>query len=133
MKHFFLAILAIFFGLNSLTAQEVEITKTQDSLDINIVEESNVDTKDEKLNFWQLSEHKVYETYPDSLKNEVDFIKGKEFLELKENGEYFSILNNQFNKGLWLQNNNLIVFKQKVPSTVDIYYEVIKHEDNVLI
>ncbi|WP_369992496.1 NupC/NupG family nucleoside CNT transporter [Winogradskyella sp.] len=133
MKYFFLAVTAIFFGLNVSFAQDIEVTKTKDSLDIDFIEEKKNDVKDKKLNFWQLSEHKIYETYPGNLKHEVDFKKGKEFLELKENGEYFSILNDQFNKGIWLQNNNLIVFKQKVPTTVDIYYEIIKNEDNVLI
>lgn len=133
MKYFFLAVTAIFFGLNVSFAQDIEVTKTKDSLDIDFIEEKKNDVKDKKLNFWQLSEHKIYETYPGNLKHKVDFKKGKEFLELKENGEYFSILNDQFNKGIWLQNNNLIVFKQKVPTTVDIYYEIIKNEDNVLI
>ncbi|WP_370003701.1 hypothetical protein, partial [Winogradskyella sp.] len=124
MKYFFLAVTAIFFGLNVSFAQDIEVTKTKDSLDIDFIEEKKNDVKDKKLNFWQLSEHKIYETYPGNLKHEVDFKKGKEFLELMENGEYFSILNDQFNKGIWLQNNNLIVFKQKVPTTVDIYYEI---------
>lgn len=132
MKHVFLAITAIFFGLNLTFTQEIEVTNTRDSLEISINSEKINEPKDGKLKFWQLSEHKIYEKYPDSLKNEVDFIKGKEFLELKENGEYYAILNNQFNKGVWLQNNNLIVFKQKVPTTVDIYYEIIEHTNHVL-
>lgn len=127
MKYFFLAVTAIFFGLTNSFSQDIEVTKTKDSLEIDVTQQKVESTKDEKLNLWQLSEHKIYETYPDSLKNEIDFIKGKEFLELKENGEYFSILNNQFNKGIWLQNNKLIVFKQKVPTVVDIYYEIIEH------
>ncbi len=132
MKYFFLAVTAIFFGLSSSFSQDIEVTKTKDSLEIDVTQQKVESPKDEKLNLWQLSEHKIYETYPDSLKNEVDFIKGKEFLELKENGEYFSILNNQFNKGIWLQNNKLIVFKQKAPTVVDIYYEIIEHTKDVL-
>lgn len=133
MKNFFLATIAIILGINISFAQDVEVTKTEDSLDINFVAEKTNPTVDKKLNLWQLSEHKIYETYPDSLKTNVEFTKGKEFLELKENGNYESILNNQFNKGIWLQNNKLIVFKQKVPATVDVYYEIIEHANNVFI
>ncbi|NRB83809.1 MAG: Na+ dependent nucleoside transporter [Winogradskyella sp.] len=87
---------------------------------------------DPKINDWQLSENIVYESYPDSILVKNEFIKGKEFLNLSKNGEYISTLNNTFNKGVWLQNNNLLVFKQKVPTTVDVYYEILKQANNTL-
>lgn len=129
MKQFLLAISAIFFGL-SVGAQELDLKQTRDSLEIEVVTNTKADIK---LNLWQLTENKIYEVYPDSLKTSQEFIKGKEFLELKENGEYFSILNNTFSKGIWLQNNSLVVFKQKVPTTVDIYYEIIEQNPEELI
>lgn len=133
MNHFFKALIAIFIGVSSITAQELE-TSLNDSTYISIEKESPIrigDIEDPKIKSWQLLKNTVYENYPDSISGSVEFIKGKEFLMLNENGEYVSILNNTFNKGIWLQNNNLLVFKQKVPTTVDIYFEIIKQEDSV--
>lgn len=133
MKHFLLAIAAIFFGLN-ISAQE-STTNTTDSLSIQPIEISSVNISeviDYKINDWQLSEYTIYENYPDSIQSKKEFTKGKEFINLNKSGEYVSILNNSFNKGIWLQNNNLLVFKQKAPTTVDVYYEIIKQEINVL-
>ncbi len=87
---------------------------------------------DSKVNYWQLFEHLIYVKYPDSLKTSLDFERGKEFLSLEANGEYAAILNDNFNKGYWLHNNNLVVFKQKVPAAVDAYYEIIEISKNVL-
>ena len=134
MNHFFRALLAIFIGLTSITAQELE-KPTNDSIYIGVVKENPVqisDIEDSKINNWQLSDNIVYEKYPDSIQSHKEFIKGKEFLNLNKNGEYESVLNNTFNKGIWLQNNNLLVFKQKVPATVDIYYEIIKQNATTL-
>ena len=134
MNHFFRALLAIFIGLTSITAQELE-KPTNDSIYIGVVKENPVqisDIEDSKINNWQLSDYIVYEKYPDSIQSHKEFIKGKEFLNLNKNGEYESVLNNTFNKGIWLQNNNLLVFKQKVPATVDIYYEIIKQNATTL-
>ena len=89
-------------------------------------------SNDSKINYWQLSEHIIYESYPDSIKTKLDFEKGKEFLSLDINGEYTSINKNLFNKGYWLQNNNLIIFKQKIPLAVDIYYQVVEKSNNHL-
>jgi len=133
-KFFFTALFAFFIGLSSITAQELEKTKN-DSIYIAFEEDTSVqmeDIEDSKLNNWQLSEYTIYETYPDSILDKKEFIKGKEFLDLNKNGEYESVLNGNFNKGVWLQNNNLIVFKQKVPTTVDIYYEVLKQDATTL-
>jgi len=133
-KFFFTALFAFFIGLSSITAQELEKTKN-DSIYIAFEEDTSVqmeDIEDSKLNNWQLSEYTIYETYPDSILDKKEFIKGKEFLDLNKNGEYESVLNGNFNKGVWLQNNNLIVFKQKVPTTVDIYYEVVKQDATTL-
>ena len=82
------------------------------------------------INSWQLSEHVVYEKFPDKVSHSLEFTKGKEFLNLMDNGEYISINKNNFQKGYWIQNNNLIVFKQKVPSNVDVYYQVVSQNNN---
>ncbi|QFZ56049.1 Na+ dependent nucleoside transporter [Oceanihabitans sp. IOP_32] len=84
------------------------------------------------MNNWQLYEHTIYESYPDSIQSKLDFERGKEFLNLNRNGEYLSTLRNTFSKGVWLQNNNLIVLKQKVPKTIDVYYEILKLNDSTL-
>ena len=134
MRHFFKALIAIFIGLSTLTAQELE-KPISDSLHIQTAQNSPVqinELEDPKINNWQLSENIIYESYPDSILVINEFIKGKEFLNLNKNGEYLSTLNSAFNKGVWLQNNNLLVFKQKVPTTVDIYYEILKQDVNTL-
>ena len=133
MKHFLLAITAIFFGL-TINAQEIE--KTTDSISIHGIEKINpinvVEVIDYKINDWQLYEYTIYEKYPDSIQQKKEFTRGKEFINLGKNGEYVSILNNTFKKGIWLQNNSLLVFKQKVPTTVDVYYEITKQDSNIL-
>ncbi len=135
MNHFFKTFLAIFIGLSTITAQELEKTE-QDTLHIEVTETKSAtditEIVDYKINNWQLSEYSVYHKYPDSIEYKKEFIKGKEFLNLNKNGQYQSILNNTFNQGLWLQNNNLLVYKQKVPSTVDIYYEILQQEETTL-
>jgi CNT family concentrative nucleoside transporter len=134
MNHFFKALLAIFIGLSSITAQELEKPKN-DSIYIGVIKDTPVqisEIEDSKLNNWQLSDYTIYESYPDSIQEQKQFVKGKEFLNLDKNGDYISVLNSSFNKGVWLQNNNLLVFKQKVPSTVDIYYEVLKQDATTL-
>ncbi|WP_299124961.1 nucleoside transporter C-terminal domain-containing protein [uncultured Winogradskyella sp.] len=134
MTNFFKALFAIFIGLSTITAQELEKPKN-DSIYIGVVKDSPIqidEIEDSKLNNWQLSEYVIYETYPDSILDQKEFIKGKEFLNLNKNGEYISVLNSIFKKGVWLQNNNLLVFKQKVPSTVDVYYEILKQDSNML-
>ncbi len=131
MKQLSLFIVAIFFLLTSSTIAQ-ETNEKNDSLYVSNKEITLNLTNDIRVNNWQLFEHIVYKEYPDSIQSRIEFIKGKEFLNLFENGEYISILNNKFSKGIWLQNNNLIVFKQKVPTTVDIYYEVIAQKNDLL-
>ncbi|WP_394347029.1 NupC/NupG family nucleoside CNT transporter [Winogradskyella tangerina] len=134
MNKFFQALIALFIGLSTITAQELERTPI-DSITVNTV--TNLPTQiheieDLKINNWQLFKHTVYENYPDSISGNPEFIKGKEFLALNKNGEYSAILNNAFNSGIWLQNNNLLVFKQKVPTTVDKYYEILNQGSTIL-
>ncbi|MBC3847422.1 Na+ dependent nucleoside transporter [Winogradskyella echinorum] len=134
MNYFFKALIAIFIGFSSITAQELEKPKN-DSIYIEVAEETPTqisEIEDFKINNWQLSKNVTYESYPDSILAINEFVKGKEFLDLKKNGEYESVLNSAFNKGVWLQNNNLLVFKQKAPSNVDIYYEVLKQDATIL-
>ncbi len=87
---------------------------------------------DSKVTQWQLHKHLIYDRFPDSLKTSVDFERGKELLTLNPNGEYISVLNNQFTEGFWIQNHKLIVFKQKVPIAVDVYYEVLEESKGKL-
>ena len=134
MNQFFKALIVICIGISTITAQELEKTET-DSISINAVTNSPTlihEIEDLKINNWQLFKNTIYESYPDSISDNTEFIKGKEFLALNKNGEYTSILNNTFNSGVWLQNNKLLVFKQKVPTTVDIYYEILKQENIIL-
>lgn len=135
MNYFFKAFLAVFIGLSSITAQELEKT-WQDSLKVYNAETLSkpeiTDIVDYKLNDWQLSQYLVYSKYPDSIAYKKEFIKGKEFLNLNKSGQYQSVLNNSFNQGIWLQNNDLLVFKQKVPITIDVYYEILEQKDNLL-
>ncbi|WP_246615751.1 NupC/NupG family nucleoside CNT transporter [Aquimarina litoralis] len=86
-----------------------------------------------RVSFWQVSDYKSYFSYPDSISNNIPFIRGKDFLELNDDGTYSSLVNRVFTSGYWIQNNDLIVLKQKVPKVVDVYYEVIKESSNSLI
>lgn len=132
MKHFFLSLAAIvLFSTSTVTAQNINGKKT-DSLFNTFKQDIEKLFVDKKINNWQLYEHTIYESYPDSIQSKLDFERGKEFLNLNRNGEYLSTLRNTFSKGVWLQNNNLIVLKQKVPKTIDVYYEILKLNDSTL-
>ncbi len=128
IRNFIVFILVLVSFNLALSAQE---TKT-DSISISEVK-INVPKDDPIIKYWQLSSHLIYEKYPDSIKLKVDFIKGKEFLSLNDNGEYAATLNNSFKNGFWLQNQSLLLFKQKVPVNVDVYFEVLEISDNQLI
>ncbi len=135
MKHFFLAFTAIFFGITSSTL--AQSNPENDSLQFEEVKNKEKDNNDSilidnKVNYWQLQKHIVFEKSEDNVKSEYKFKKGKEFLSLYMNGNYSSILKNSFSKGIWLQNNNLIVFKQKTPSTIDLYLEIVELNENTL-
>jgi CNT family concentrative nucleoside transporter len=95
-------------------------------------QKNSANLTDSKINFWQLYAHQIYDKYPGKAIDSVDFIKGKEFISLEANGAYQAILNNSFSQGYWLQNNDLVVFKQKVPIAVDIYYDLIAADDHSL-
>ncbi len=130
MRKFLLAIVAIFFGITSTVAQEIDSIQKNVNTNSEPIEQKNIDSK---VKYWQLLNNNNYFDYakfPDSISSSQSFIKGKEFLSLNENGEYVSIINNTFKKGFWLQNNNLILFKQKIPTTIDIYYDVIHQTHN---
>lgn len=136
MRHVLLAITAIFFGITIGFGQDNQEFQTDSSVVANKFQTLKPQVeKDAKpiINEWQLLNHEIFDNYPEDKTGDVDFIKGKEFLNLNDNGEYASILSNGFNKGYWLQNNNLLVFKQKVPTTVDKYYQIIEITDNRLI
>jgi len=90
------------------------------------------DHKDTKIGYWQLLSHDIYEEYPDSLQVSLDIAGGKEFLSLKSNGRYASILSDTYQEGFWLQNNDLLLFKQKTPTTIEIYYEITAESDSLL-
>ncbi|MEX0289905.1 MAG: NupC/NupG family nucleoside CNT transporter [Flavobacteriaceae bacterium] len=84
---------------------------------------------------WQLTKNTVYENlaiYPDSVKAEIPVNTGVEFLTLENSGEYTAIIDGVFSEGFWLKNSRLIVFKQKVPVAVDIYYEIAEQSETVL-
>ncbi|MBQ0735105.1 Na+ dependent nucleoside transporter [Aquimarina celericrescens] len=68
--------------------------------------------------------------YPDSISGAKEFIRGKDFIDLNNDGTYSSLIDNIFTSGYWIQNNNLIVLKQKVPKVVDVYYEVVMETSN---
>lgn len=134
MTHFFKTLFVVLIAISSISAQELEKHKN-DSVYIAITKNAPIqiaDIEDSKLNNWQLSDYIIYESYPDSIQEHKQFLKGKEFLNLNKNGEYESVLNSSYNKGVWLQNNNLLVFKQKVPATIDIYYEILKQDTTTL-
>ena len=109
-----LCIAIAFFAIN-LNAQDAEKVKQLDSISVeNVVAVDSIKSHFPEVNSWQLSKHLIYESYPDSIKSSLSFIKGKEFLSLDSNGQYSTILKNSFFSGYWLKNNDLIVFKQKV-------------------
>ncbi|WP_241483382.1 NupC/NupG family nucleoside CNT transporter [Kordia zhangzhouensis] len=90
---------------------------------------------DNSVASWQLYSNIIYEDlrkYPDSIKRTVEFNKGSDFLTLRNNGSYESVLDGGYNKGYWLQNNDLLVFKQKTPTNIDVYYEVVEETEQML-
>ena len=91
-------------------------------------------------NFWQLLEHTTKVVNPE-WNNEKDLNKKKKiaskikinvpvdqknnFLFLDENGNYQSSINGNFTRGLWLQNQKLILLEQKVPFTGQKDYQIV--------
>ena len=121
-------IFVLFFCLISTFGFSQE-NQANDSL---FVEKESKEINDDKLTYWQLYQNIVYQSYPDSIDFKKSFKKGKEFLGLNPDGTFARILEGQFNEGYWLQNHNLIIFKQKVPQTIDKYYEIIEETPKVL-
>ncbi len=123
-------LLALFFYFPSV-AQE---TGTSDS----IHNRSTIQKEIEPINLvksWQLNENVLYEdlaVFPDSIASKASVNKGVEFLSLNNDGSYAAILNGVFTNGFWLRNDNLIVFKQKVPLVVDVYYQITEHSTILL-
>jgi CNT family concentrative nucleoside transporter len=115
-------LLAVLFSCFTSNAQEIE---KKDSI-------APIDFKNSISKNWQLNKHTRYINYPDKIDKEINFIKGKEILILNKNGEFISTINNSFSKGYWLQNENMLFLKQKTPTAIDVYYEVIeKSETNI--
>ncbi|MBP2832435.1 Na+ dependent nucleoside transporter [Aquimarina sp. U1-2] len=85
-----------------------------------------------RSSFWQVAKYTSFFKYPDSISENKAFNLGKDFIVLNENGSYSSLLNKKYTSGYWLQNNKLIVCKQKVPKVVDVYYEVVMETSNEL-
>lgn len=121
------------YRVETLTGNSLVFTENNVRYSYVSAEENTILQGDSKLNNWQLSVHTVYDKYPDgTVVDSIDFDIGKEFILLEANGSYKAKLNNSFSEGFWLQNNNLLVFKQKVPVTVDVYYDLISHGNNEL-
>ena len=134
MKHLIIAICLAFFGINLTFAQADAIPVSIDSttvITLNPQTPLDVPDVDFKVNNWQLSKHLVYSAYPETLSHEEEFEAGKEFLNLEDNGNYSGVLNGTFIQGLWIQNNNLLGFKQKAPQTIDVSYEIIEQKETV--
>ena len=87
---------------------------------------------DLKVNNWQLYKRQSFEKVPDSITGEIPFERGKEFLNLGADGKYQAILGAQFKDGFWFQNHNLLVFKQKTPVTVDVYFNILEESESDL-
>ena len=120
MKNYF------FLSVFALLLFNITCNYAQDNDNANFI------LNDSKAKAWQLSEYTIYESYPDKVLSKKDFLKGREFLELNINGNYTSLIDNTFSTGYWIQNNDLIILKQKVPKAIDIYYEVVQTTENSL-
>ena len=136
MKYkFWLLLLLASFSFPSL-AQEISpidsIVSTVETTTVNDYAQQADDEIAGLSAYWQLSEYLIYEDYPDSIKAKLDLRKGYEFLSLNANGEYEARINGVFSKGYWLKNNNLLLFKQKDPKTIDIYNEILEDSDSEL-
>lgn len=133
-------LLVFYYNQPNDTIRKYKITTLNDS--ILVFKEKEVSYHFKKNNIednsgvsWQLYSNIIYEDlakYPDSIQQEVEFIKGKDFLSLQDNGSYESILDGSYTKGYWLRNNNLLVFKQKTPTNIDVYYEIVAEDDSKL-
>ncbi len=122
------------YQITELTDDKLIFTENNVSYGFNLgYAEAVADKNDAKINTWQLYESRlVYENLPDNLETSANLSKGKEFITFEDNGNYTATLNNASTNGYWIQNNNLIVLKQKNPIVVDLYYEVVEVSENTL-
>ncbi len=132
MKNLFFLIITLFSVL-FINAQEIEKDSTQ-NIPTKIDDTQNNPSKllNFTINNWQLLEHVIYEKYPDSINKKTTFDNRKEYISLDKNGEYTITLNNIIHKGFWLQNHDILLFKQKKPKKTEFYYEIL-NKTNVLL
>ncbi len=86
---------------------------------------------DSRAVLWQLVKQQEYHKYPDSL-DSVSFSDSRKQLVLNVDGSYTNTLEG-FSSGFWLQNNQLLLLKQKVPQVIELQYEVLKEVDNTML
>ena len=84
------------------------------------------------LQDWQLYKQEIYQNYPKNLSESIHHKSSNDFLILKDNGNYSASINEIYSEGFWLQNQQLLLLKQKIPSAVEIYYEIIIKDSQTL-
>jgi len=131
MKNLFFLVITLFTSL-SISAQEIEKKLIQNIEVIDTLDNKTSKLIIDSIKNWQLLEHVTYSSYPDSIKDKFSFSKRNELISLSKNGEFIISLNNSKRKGFWLQNNNLLLFKQIEPKSTEFYYEIIEKNDNLL-
>ena len=108
-------------------------TYSQLAFSVDTANDKSASTNPGILKKWQLKKNTLYEdlaVYPDSIAAEIPVEDGDAFLALQESGDYQADINGTFTSGYWLRNNDLLVFKQKVPVVVDVYYKIVAHTDS---
>lgn len=128
MKKGFVTFLFVLFAFFQGIGQNAESEISTDT--ITLKNSAKPEKLQSRISSWQVSEYLTYYNYPDSIISSQEFDKGKDFIELKDNGSYSSLINNVFTSGYWIENNNLLLLKQKIPKVVDVYYEVVNEIDN---
>lgn len=131
MKTRLWSLILVFFICFPAVAQKIAIA---DSLSNFITTKKEIEPVN-LVKSWQLNENVLYEDltiFPDSIALNTEVNKGVEFLSLNKDGSYTSILNGVSTNGFWLRNDNLLVFKQKVPLVVDVYYQITQHTNTIL-
>lgn len=102
----------------------------QDSTALDSLKQSNIPI--ELHGSWQLGQNLVYQKFPDSIASTTPVNRGVEQLTLRFNGTYEALIDGISSNGYWLRNDKLIVFKQKSPIVVDVYFELVEHTDITL-
>ncbi len=127
--------ISLFVFLISFASVSQEVTTNTDSI-INALVPEEMQLPLDLQKAWQLKDNIRYENieiYPDSIAAITPIKQGSDFLSLQESGKYQSLINGVFTSGYWLKNNNLLLFKQKVPITVDVYYEITEQTERTLV